>query len=236
MSSDRVCIQLSDVQFDWNSQSQKVINIPELKVSCGDTVFIYGPSGSGKSTLLNLMTGVLLPGRGEIRILNQALSPFQQAQRDQFRVDHMGIIFQQFNLLPYLSVLENITLPCLFSHRRRDKASLQSTCIQHEARRLLKALGLDDLDLQRRNITELSTGQQQRVAAARALIGSPEIVIADEPTSALDYDAKQGFLELLFGEVKKAGSTLVFVSHDRSLSGLFGHAIALATINRADIA
>lgn len=235
MSTKRVCIELQDVQFGWANQGPALLSIESLSIDCGDSLFIHGASGSGKSTLLNLMTGVLLPRSGDIKVLGHSMSSLRQSRRDQLRVDHMGIIFQQFNLLPYLSVLENLILPCSFSDRRTEMAKLQNHTLLQEAKRLLHALGLNDAALQERKVTALSTGQQQRVAAARALIGAPEIVIADEPTSALDYDAKQDFLQLLFDEVKRLGSTLIFVSHDRSLQQLFDHSIALQDINQVPI-
>ncbi len=168
-----------------------------------------------------------MPTRGDILVLGNNMFSQKQKLRDQYRADHMGIIFQQFNLIPYLNVLENITLPCLFSWRRREMLSIQKRSSTDEALRLLAALGLKDKDIIFKNVTELSAGQQQRVAAARALIGSPEIIIADEPTSALDQDAKQGFLELLFDEAKKSNSALLFVSHDLTLSNLFDRSVSL---------
>jgi putative ABC transport system ATP-binding protein len=138
-----------------------------------------------------------------------------------------------FNLLPYLSVLDNVILPCRFSARRQARALARDGNLAAAARRLLAALGLDDPALQSRAATSLSVGQQQRVAAARALIGAPELVIADEPTSALDHDAREGFLRLLFAECEQAGSALVFVSHDHTLRALFERHQDLRELNRA---
>lgn len=220
------CIQLSNIEFCWNNDPQPFLNIESLTLDKAEKLFIHGPSGCGKTTLLNLISGVLKPSRGEITVLGTNLFSQKQKLRDQYRADHMGIIFQQFNLIPYLNVLENITLPCLFSWRRREMLSIQKRNTIEEALRLLAALGLKDKDIIYKNVTELSTGQQQRVAAARALIGSPEIIIADEPTSALDQDAKQGFLELLFEEAQKSNSALLFVSHDLTLSTLFDRSVS----------
>jgi len=225
--SDHACIQLSNVEFSWHDSQPALFNIQSLALGKAEKLFIHGPSGCGKTTLLNLVSGVLMPSRGEILVLGKNLISLKQNLRDQYRADHMGIIFQQFNLIPYLSVLENITLPCVFSSRRREILSRQKRSTTEEALRLLAALGLNDKDIIHKNVTELSTGQQQRVAAARALIGSPEIIIADEPTSALDQDAKQGFLELLFEEAKKSNSAVLFVSHDLSLSSLFDRSVSL---------
>ena len=233
MASTKNCIHLSDTVFRWPNAINNTLNISHLSLSVGESLFIPGPSGSGKTTLLNLITGVLTPSRGTIEILGENLSSQKSSWRDQFRVDHFGIIFQQFNLIPYLSVFENVTLPCTFSDRRKVRIELGNKSLWNEATRLLQALGLATEELENRNVTELSTGQQQRVAAARALLGSPEIIIADEPTSALDADNKHVFLELLFQETKKSGSTLVFVSHDQSLSGRFDQIVSLNEINQA---
>ena len=231
MSLKQACIQLCELTFSWPDTNTTQLDIPELSIRSGESLFIQGPSGSGKSTLLNVITGVLCPSGGSISILGQALH--SQSQRDQFRVDHFGIIFQQFNLIPYLNVFENITLPLLFSTRRRAKLTTFNKDMRQETSRLLDLLGLDEQNIAQRNITELSVGQQQRVAVARALIGGPEIIIADEPTSALDADNKHSFLQLLFEESNKTGSTLVFVSHDQSLASHFDRVISMAEINQA---
>ena len=227
----RECIQISKVEFFWNKNQHPLLNIDSLALKKGEKLFIHGPSGCGKTTLLNLIAGVLKPSQGEILVLGNNLFSQKQKVRDQYRVDHMGIIFQQFNLIPYLNVFENISLPCLFSMRRREMLSIQKRSIYEEALRLLSALDLNNKEIISQNVTELSTGQQQRVAAARALIGSPELIIADEPTSALDQDTKKGFLELLFEEIHKCNSSLLFVSHDLTLAPLFDRSIPLNTLN-----
>ena len=154
------------------------------------------------------------------------------AQRDAFRADHVGYIFQQFNLLPYLSVVDNVLLPCRFSSRRRRRAAEQGGTPAQAARSLLARVGLPAALWQRR-AAELSVGQQQRVAAARALMGRPELVIADEPTSALDAALRDSFMDLLLGECRAAGSTLVFVSHDERLAARFDEHLSLASVNLA---
>ncbi len=226
-------IQISELRFRWRSNLPEVLYIPELAVARGERIFIRGPSGSGKSTLLSLLAGVSLPSAGEVRVLGKPLSTFSGPQRDHFRSDHIGFVFQLFNLIPYLSVLENVTLPCRFSRARRDKVLKTGATLEDEALRLLEHLDMGDEALIHRPVTELSVGQQQRVATARALIGAPEIIIADEPTSALDSDMRQAFLRLLFQECEAAHSTLLFVSHDRQLEPLFEQHIALDEINSA---
>jgi putative ABC transport system ATP-binding protein len=221
-------IELAGVEYAW-VRGQPVLDVPEFSVARGERVFLKGPSGSGKSTLLGLVGGVLLPGRGHVRVLGQDLAALRGSARDTFRAAHVGFVFQMFNLVPYLSVLENVLLPVRFSAARRAKAG----DLAAEAHRLLHALGLGDDELQGRGVTQLSIGQQQRVAAARALLGRPEVVIADEPTSSLDWDARESFLQLLMHECAHAGTTLLFVSHDVTLERLFDRSVALAEINRA---
>lgn len=228
------CFDISNVEFNWENNKTAFLNIASLRLDRGEKLFIHGPSGCGKSTLLNLITGVLSPTQGEISVLGKKLLALNQTDRDQFRVDHMGIIFQHFNLIPYLNVFENLTLPCVFSKKRKLMLSVQKRDLFGESQRLLSSLGLDDENIITKNVTELSTGQQQRVAAARALIGSPEIIIADEPTSALDQDAKNGFLELLFNEAKHSNSAILFVSHDLGLAKSFDRTLSFDEINHLE--
>ncbi len=195
-------------------------------------MFLRGPSGSGKSTLLSLVAGVVTPQVGVVRVLGRDLGALGSVERDRFRADHIGFIFQMFNLIPYLSVVENVSLPCGFSKRRRARAR---ESVQAEAVRLLEHLDMAAADVLRRPVTELSVGQQQRVAAARALIGAPELVIADEPTSALDVDRRAAFIDLLFRECAREQAALMFVSHDASLAPLFDRAIQFTELNRAGV-
>lgn len=222
-------IKINDLRFSWAGTA--VINISQLHIQAGQHLFIEGPSGSGKSTLLNLMAAVLSPQSGDISILGQDLKQLSNSQKDSFRADHIGFIFQQFNLIPYLSVIENITLPSSFSASRKAKAITRSGSLKNEAIRLLKALGLHNEDIFQRSVNELSVGQQQRVAAARAMLGSPEIIIADEPTSALDSLHRDAFIKILFNECEKEKITLIFVSHDSSLKKQFAHHLNLVDIN-----
>jgi len=228
----RRVLQIEGLRFGWPGQAP-LIDIPHFTVDSGERVFLHGPSGAGKSTLLNLVAGTLRPQAGGIELAGEAITGRGERQRDRLRADHIGFVFQMFNLLPYLSVLDNVVLPCRFSARRRERAIARDGTLPAAARRLLESLGLADADLQSRAAAGLSVGQQQRVAAARALIGAPELVMADEPTSALDHDSREGFLRLLFDECAQAGSALVFVSHDHTLKPLFERHLDLRTLNRA---
>jgi putative ABC transport system ATP-binding protein len=220
-------IEVRDLRFSYRP-SQDILAIPALNIGQGETVFVHGPSGSGKTTLLGLLAGVLKATRGEVRIQGEDLTAMSGSERDAFRATHIGYIFQMFNLIPYLDVLENIMLPCRISALRKQR--LGELSLKEAALSMAESLGLRGVE--REKVVNLSVGQQQRVAAGRALIGSPEIVIADEPTSSLDEDHREKFLELLFKNASKAGSTVVFVSHDRRLAPLFQRAVALSEINQ----
>lgn len=228
-------IELSNLGFTWPGHAQ-LLDIPAFRLEPGETLFLKGPSGSGKTTLLGLLGGVQKPNRGSIRLLGQELTELSSGERDRFRVNHTGYIFQQFNLLPFLSVRENVELPCHFSKVRADRAKQRHGSVESAAVTLLTHLGLKDPEMLGRRADSLSIGQQQRVAAARALIGQPELVIADEPTSALDTDAREAFIKLLFAECREAGSSLLFVSHDQSLAPLFDRSLSLSELNRAAVA
>lgn len=224
-------IGIENVRFAW-ARGPEVLNIPAFSLQRGERVFLRGPSGSGKSTLLGLIAGVLAPQAGMIRVLDQDMAALSAAKRDKLRADHVGVIFQMFNLVPYLSVTGNVLLPLRFSASRRKAAGPDA---EGEARRLLGRLGLTDEGLLSRRVSDLSVGQQQRVAAARALIGAPDLIIADEPTSALDADARDRFISLLSEEVERSGASLLFVSHDASLAPLFTRAVDLSAINQAGV-
>ena len=228
----RPCVQLHAIQYRWHTRQPPVLDIPEFTVLPGEKVFVQGPSGSGKSTLLGVLGGVLMPQAGDVNVLGQRLNGMRGRRRDTFRATHIGFIFQMFNLLPYLSLVENVLLPCHFSRQRRRNALQRGVDLRTEAARLLTDLGLDE-SLHGNATTQLSVGQQQRVAVARALMGRPEILIADEPTSALDADAQEGFLKLLFQECNAAHTTVIFVSHNAALASQFDRSVELGEINRA---
>lgn len=226
-------IDITGLHFTWPKSFSTVLELEQFQVEQGEFLFIEGPSGSGKSTLLGLLTGILLPQQGKINILQHELSLANGPARDRFRADHIGYIFQIFNLIPYLSVIENVILPCQFSITRKRKVLAQAHSLREEALRLLAHLHLKDPKMLAKPVVELSVGQQQRVAAARALIGSPELIIADEPTSSLDAGHREAFLQLLFDECRKSGATLIFVSHDKNLAPLFDRVLQLNKVNKA---
>ena len=224
-------ITLDQVVFRWPGQGESCLEIPELSVARAERVFLYGPSGSGKSTLLGILGGVNVPQSGRVTVLGQDMRQIGARARDRLRATHIGFLFQQFNLLPWLSAIENVLLPATFSVERMARATTERP-LREEAARLLTQLDLASTHWGKPS-GELSMGQQQRVAAARALIGRPEILIADEPTSSLDAARQLAFVDLLLRECCAAQSSLIFVSHDDRLAGHFDRHLSLSQINRA---
>lgn len=219
-------IEIKNVEFSYSTTPNKpILQIAHWHVKQGEQLFIQGLSGSGKSTLLNLVCGLNLPNSGSVKVLGKSLVSMNSRQRDKFRSAHIGYIFQQFNLISYLSAIDNIKLASHFSTIK------QSDTLLEEIHTLLTTLNLKSQDWQR-PVEQLSVGQQQRVGIARALINKPQIIIADEPTSSLDEAARDSFVSLLSSLCKEYASTLLFVSHDSSLSSYFHSTIALADINK----
>ena len=212
-------IDIEPMRFAWTRGGPDTLVLGRLNVAQGQTVFLHGPSGCGKSSFLGLLAGVLQPQHGRVSLLGQDWAALPLGQRDAFRADHVGVIFQQFNLLPYLSVLDNVTLPCRFSKLRRERCQAAGGP-EVSAQTWLQRMGLPE-GLWARRADTLSVGQQQRVAAARALIGQPELVLADEPTSALDAALRHDFMDVLMQAARDAGSTLVCVSHDPQQAARF---------------
>jgi putative ABC transport system ATP-binding protein len=217
-------VNLSNVCFSWSKDRSiaPIITLPNWQVAQGERVFLQGQSGSGKSTLLTMLSGILLPDQGSIRILGTEITELSHHQRDRFRAQHLGVIFQQFNLIPYLSVSDNIRLSQTFSG------------IKPQADRIIELCEQLDLDktLLKQQAKQLSVGQQQRVAVARALYHRPKLIIADEPTSALDTDTRDDFIRLLLKQSQQTNSAVIFVSHDKSIASHFDRVDDLSLINQ----
>jgi putative ABC transport system ATP-binding protein len=218
-------LQLKDVRYRWPGQASFGLHVPDLTLARSETVLLLGESGSGKSTLLSLICGTILAGVGRVCVAGTDIAALSAGRRDRFRAEQIGLIFQQFNLLPFASVQDNILLPLRFAPERRKRLSDPNA----EATRLCHDLGLPE-GMMTVKAGTLSVGQQQRVAAARALIGMPPLIIADEPTSSLDAATQATFLELLFAQSRAHGTTLLMVSHDARLSSQFDRVIQMSNI------
>ena len=203
-------MEVTNLRFSWQA-GHATLSFPDISLERGEHLFLHGPSGSGKSTLLSLLAGMLRPTDGSVRILGTDIHRLGAGARDQFRADHMGVIFQQFNLVPYLTTLGNVTLPCGLSALRSQRSE---PTVTEEAERLLTALSIPR-DHWQRKVTRLSIGQQQRIAAARALIGAPGLILADEPTGNLDSANGEEVMNLL-QHLNKEGTTIVMVTHSPS--------------------
>ena len=223
VNPESAAIKLEDLSFAFAPSAPPVLTIPAWHVERGEQVFLQGESGSGKSTLLSLLAGLQRPTQGSVDVLGTRISSLGARQRDKFRAQNLGVVFQQFNLIPYLSVLENVMLAAQFGESMG--AGTRQRAVQLLTRVNLPAA------LHSRKARELSIGQQQRVAIVRALINQPALLLVDEPTSALDHGNRDAFLELLFDVVADSSCAMVFVSHDPTLGHLFNRRVSLAAIN-----
>tara|TARA_B000000441_G_C21694000_1_gene321516 strand:- start:173 stop:859 length:687 start_codon:yes stop_codon:yes gene_type:complete len=222
---DESIIKIESLNFYWSKKSNFKIFVPSLEIKKGEKVLLLGESGSGKTTLLSLICGFLNPLSGSISINGNTINKLSSKTKDEYRADNIGIIFQQFNLLPYANVVDNVLLPLYFSQARsKNIVNKRAAALE-----LFKQLRLPD-DIAQYKASNLSVGQQQRVAVARALIGNPSLIIADEPTSSLDTNAQQLFLDLMFKQISENNSTLLMVSHDKSLSNRFDRQININEI------
>ncbi len=214
------------VRFAWRETGFQLA-VDDFRVRKGERLLLLGESGGGKSTLLSLACGVLRADAGSIRIMGEDIGAMRASAVDRLRADQFGVIFQMFNLLPFASALDNVLLPLRFAKSRRMASA------REEARALLTRLRVP-ADAHEAKASLLSVGQQQRVAAARALIGGPAIVLADEPTSALDRSTATEFMNMLTTELERTGGTLLMVSHDESLAPHFDRTVRLDTIAKVE--
>ena len=220
-------ILLENLSYRFSADAPVVLNVPSWEVQRREKIFLQGESGSGKSTLLALLAGLQTPGTGEVTVLGTALSALSARKRDHFRAQNLGVVFQQFNLIPYLSVLDNVLLAARFGET-------DAAASKQRATDLLQRVNLSS-DLHQRKAAQLSIGQQQRVAIVRALINSPSLLLVDEPTSALDHANRDAFLTLLFNVLAERDCAMVFVSHDAAIGQYFDSKVRVSDINRAEV-
>lgn len=231
-----VAISIENLRFAYpksNAQQDQallVLDIPAWQMNTGERVFLHGPSGTGKSTLLNLLSATLSlsvnpTNSGELTVLSQTLHRLSNAQKDKFRAQSLGVVFQQLNLIAYLSVVDNIRLASAFSKHKKSFSV-------DRAKQVLTNLNLP-VSILDKKVSDLSVGQQQRIAIARALYHEPDLLIVDEPTSALDAQSTGKFMQLLLENTAALNASLLFVSHDMRLADDFERCIALGDINKA---
>ncbi len=217
-------IQIDEMTFDYGSSGFR-LTVRSLRIAAGEKVAIVGPSGSGKSTLLRLIAGAAIPNKGSIRIGQTRVDQLNDAERRNFRISQIGFVFQEFELIEYLSVRENIRLPYLIHRSQRWNSAamgrLQSLTI---------ASGLSEL--LHRYPDQLSQGERQRVAICRALVAQPQLILADEPTGSLDSKMGSEILDLLINQANDENATLLMVTHDVSFSSRMDRSIDMTKLHQ----
>lgn len=221
-------VHAQNIKFRYPATSFQLA-IDELAVAPAEKLAIVGPSGSGKTTLLNLLAGILVPDQGEISIDGSRLTSLSDRERRNFRASKIGMVFQQFELLEYLTVIENVRLPFRINPTAQDREHGNEI---DSADELLNSVGLTGFA--NRYPAQLSRGEQQRVAICRALVTKPKLILADEPTGNLDPTNKRNIMNLLFRETQARNQTLVVVTHDQSLLSEFDRVIDFETFLQSD--
>ena len=222
MSGDGM-IRIADLEFRYG-EGDFALLVPELRVERGESVAVIGPSGSGKTTLLNLIAGIAIPQRGRVMTKGVEVTALDDARRREFRIRHVGLVFQEFELLEHLSVLDNVLLP----YRINPSLHLEPP-VHQRALTLARRVGV--ADKLGRFANRLSQGEKQRAAVCRALIAEPELLLADEPTGNLDPANKGRVLDILFDYAAERGATLLTVTHDHDLLPRFGRVIDVGTFH-----
>lgn len=228
-NSNTNVVDINNAVFTYpEDQNRIVINIDKWQIQESEHVFIHGPSGSGKSTLLNLVSGILCPDSGAVSIINKPLNKMSPSQRDAYRAANIGYVFQRFNLIPYLSSIDNIRLA------RHLAGGVNDSLSDSEVEVLLSELNISAQQWNK-PVRTLSVGQQQRIAIARAMVNKPGLLIADEATSSLDQKNRDTFMSILMKMANANAITLLFVSHDLSLKKYFSRVESMTEINQAEI-
>jgi ABC-type lipoprotein export system ATPase subunit len=218
-------IRIRDLEFCY-AHSDFLLRVPALTIEQGARTAIIGPSGSGKTTLLCVMAGILVPRSGSVRIDGTEMISLTDAARRMLRIRHIGLVFQEFELLEHLNVLDNILLPYRISRSLRLDRSVRERAVL-----LARQVGIGDK--LRRDVRRLSQGERQRVAICRALLPAPRLLLCDEPTGNLDGANKQHVLEILDDYVARARATLVTVTHDQEILQRFDGIVDFARLRQA---
>jgi len=211
-------LEIRDLKFGYPGGFG--LAVPELAIARGEKVAFVGPSGSGKTTLIYLATGIVRPDSGAVSMDGVALAAKTDVQLRDLRISRVGFIFQEFELLEYLATVENILLPYLV-----NRSLVLDAAVRERAKELATSVGLGAM-LERRP-SELSHGERQRVAICRALVTRPAVIVADEPTGNLDRANADSIMKLIVEQVEERGTTLIAVTHDRSLLDLFDRVVDL---------
>ncbi len=215
-------IHINKLHFGW-SASTFSLEIPHLKVASEDSLAVVGASGCGKTTFLRLLAGLILPDGGEIFLNGQDLKNLSEPQCREFRQRHIGFVYQDFRLMDYLNMKDNILLPWRLARGR----GLKDTLVRDRLHRLIESLGITHL--MNRTLDRVSSGERQRVAIARALIMGPSLLLADEPTGNLDPENKLMVCKLLQDKAQEYGATLILVTHDQAIVDRFSHSVDFGT-------
>lgn len=213
------------MKYQDNGTEIEALKIKKLKIEDGKKVAFVGSSGCGKTTLFNLISGMIVPTEGTIEVEDMNITDLTEAERDLYRANHIGYIFQDFNLFPEFTVVQNVTLPMTFSKRYSKKE------INELAKDILKKVGMDEKANQK--VKTLSGGEKQRVAIARSIVNKPNVILADEPTGNLDYKNGVKIMQLIMEIAKEENATLLVITHNNSQLDMFDEVVNIEELNEA---
>ena len=220
-------IKLKDIEMKYSDNGQEILalKIKNLKLQDRKHIAFIGASGSGKTTLFNMISGMIVPTKGKVEVNDVELTSLKENERDLFRANHIGYIFQDFNLFNEFTVLQNVILPLSFAKAYSKKE------MEEMAKKVLKEVGMEEKLNQK--VKTLSGGEKQRVAIARSIINAPDIILADEPTGNLDFKNGQKIMELLTKLAKEKKATLIVITHNNSQLDMFDEVIDVEKLNDA---
>ena len=220
-----VSIKNVEMIYDDNGTKIEALKLKKLEIKNGEKVAFIGSSGCGKTTLFNMISGMITPTKGSVVVEDVDLTTLREVERDLFRANHIGYIFQDFNLFPEFTVLQNVVLPMSFS-KRYSKSEMEK-----EAIGMLERVGLKDKVNQK--VKTLSGGEKQRVAIARSIVNKPNIILADEPTGNLDYKNGQKIMDLIIQIAKEEKATLLVITHNNAQLEMFDRSVNIEELNEA---